>query len=191
MEYRTIRYVLIYLEVSVETGGNKVCRPICQQKQNQFKLLEHVLRSHIYSKVIIIYHFFVFIKIHSKWVHPVLTSFAHCMYQVLVQAPVITCLDCFFQFLEEMQDVMFVCRKRIHYHVSVTWIMATQPFILHSHKKTILPLIIISKPLLKMLNLSCLVIFCLLQAISLLYTIVYTIVFRGIFFFLFVLSTKA
>ena len=33
---------------------------------------------------------------------------------------------------------MFVCRKRICYHVSVTWIMVTQPFILHSHKKTIL-----------------------------------------------------
>ena len=44
----------------------------------------------------------------------------------------------FFQFLEEMWDAMFVCRKRIHYHVNVTWIMVTQPFILHSHKKTIL-----------------------------------------------------
>ena len=44
----------------------------------------------------------------------------------------------FFQFLEEMWDAMFVCRKRIHYHVSVTWIMVTQLFILHSHKKTIL-----------------------------------------------------
>ena len=137
MEYRTIR-CLISLEVSVETGGNKVCHPICQQKQNQFKLLEHVLRIHIYSKVIVICHFFVFIKIHSKWVHPVITSFAYCICQVLVQPPVLTCLDCFSQFLQEMWDVMFVCRKRIHYHVSVTWIMVTQPFILHSHKKTIL-----------------------------------------------------
>ena len=100
------------------------------------------------------------------------------------------------QFLEEMWDAMFVCRKRICYHVSVTWIMVTQPFILHSQKKTILvvkiivifriPLITIFKLLLKMPNLSCLVIFCLLQVISLLYTIV----FRGIFFFLFLLSTK-
>ena len=55
-----------------------------------------------------------------------------------VQAPVLTCLDCFFQFLKEMQDAMFVCRKRIRYHVSVTLIMVTQPFILHSHEKTIL-----------------------------------------------------
>ena len=47
-------------------------------------------------------------------------------------------LDHFFQFLEEMWEAMFVCRKRIHYQVSVTWIMVTQPFILHSHKKTIL-----------------------------------------------------
>ena len=31
-----------------------------------------------------------------------------------------------------------MCRKRIRYQVSVTWIMVTQPFILHSHKKTIL-----------------------------------------------------
>ena len=30
-----------------------------------------------------------------------------------------------------------MCSKRIHYQVTVTWIMATQPFILHSHKKTI------------------------------------------------------
>ena len=44
----------------------------------------------------------------------------------------------FFQFLEEMRDAMFVCRKRTRYHVSVTWIMVTQPFILHSHKKAIL-----------------------------------------------------
>ena len=44
----------------------------------------------------------------------------------------------FLKFLEEMWDAMFMCRKRIRYHVSVTWIMVTQPFILHSHKKTIL-----------------------------------------------------
>ena len=44
----------------------------------------------------------------------------------------------FFQFLREMWDAMFMCRKRIHYHVSVRWIMVPQPFILHSHKKTIL-----------------------------------------------------
>ena len=53
-------------------------------------------------------------------------------------APSAQCLDCFFQFLEETWDVMFLCRKRIRYHVSVTWIMVTQPFILHSHKMTIL-----------------------------------------------------
>ena len=112
----------------------------------------------------------------------VLTSFAHCCScQVLVQCPVPTCLDCFFQFLEEMRDAIFVRRKRTRYHVSVSWIMTTQAFILHSHKKTILvvkiivslqiPPITISKQLLKILNLSCLFIFCLLQAISLLYTI--------------------
>ena len=78
-------------------GTDKVCRPICQQKQNQFELLEHALGSHIYTKVLIVCHFFVFIKIHSKWLHPVLTSFAHCCScQVLVQRPVPTCLDCFF-----------------------------------------------------------------------------------------------
>ena len=118
----------------------KVCCLIYQQKQNQFKLLEHVLGSHI-CKVIIICYFVVFlliIKIHSKWVRPVITSFAHCKCQVLVQALVLTCLGCFFQFLEEMWDAMFMSRKRIHYHVSVTWIMVTQPFILNSHKKTIL-----------------------------------------------------
>ena len=185
------------LKSQLRLGTDKVCRPICQQKQNQFKLLEHVLGSHIYTKVLVVCHFFVFIKIHSKWVHPVLTSFAHCSCQVLVQPPVPTCLDCFFQFLEEMRDAMFVCRKRTRYHVSVTWIMMTQAFILHSHKNTILVVkiivslqnsaITISKQLLKMPNLSCLFIFCLLQAISLLYTIT----FRGIFFFLFVLSTKA
>ena len=126
------------MKSQLRLGTNKVCCPICQQKQNQFKLLEHVLRGHIYTKVLVICHFFVSIKIHSKWVHPVLTSFAHCSCQVLVQPPVPTCLDCFFQFLEEMRDAMFVCRKRMRYHVSVTWIMMTQPFILHSHKKTIL-----------------------------------------------------
>ena len=52
--------------------------------------------------------------------------------------PVLTYLDCFFQFLEEMWDAIFMCRKRIHYHVSVTWIVVPQLFILHSHKKTIL-----------------------------------------------------
>ena len=52
--------------------------------------------------------------------------------------PVLTYLDCYFQFLEEMWDAMFMCRKRIRYHVSVTWIMVPQLFILHSHKKTIL-----------------------------------------------------
>ena len=117
-----------------------VCCHFCQQEQNQFKLLEHVLGSHI-CKVIVICHFFVFlliIKLHSKWVHPVITSFAHFMCQVLVQAPVLTYLDCFFQFLEEMWDAMFMCRKRIRYHVSVTWIMVPQLFFLHSHKKTIL-----------------------------------------------------
>ena len=31
-----------------------------------------------------------------------------------------------------------MCRKRICYQVSVTWIMVTQPFIFHSHKNTIL-----------------------------------------------------
>ena len=77
-------------------------------------------------------------SLHSKWVHPVITSFVHCTCQVLVQAPVLTYLDCCFQFLEEMWDAMFICRKRIHYHVSVTWIMVPQPFILHSHKNTIL-----------------------------------------------------
>ena len=94
---------------------------------------------------------------------------------------VLTCLDCFFQFLEEMWDAMFVCRKRICYHVSVRWIMVTQPFILHSHKKTILVVKIIvifqnsthnylqttSKDA-KSVMLSY---FCLLQVISLLYTI--------------------
>ena len=65
-------------------------------------------------------------------------SFAHFTCQVLVQAPVLTYLDCFFQFLKEMWDAMFVCRKRICYHVTVTWIMVPQLFILHSHKKTIL-----------------------------------------------------
>ena len=117
----------------------KVCHAICQQKQNQFELLEHVLRSHI-CKVIVICHFLVFlliIKIHSKWVHPVITSFAHCMCQVLVQAPVLSCLDCFFSFLRKC-GMLCLCRKRIHYHVSVTWIMVTQPFILHLNKKTIL-----------------------------------------------------
>ena len=125
-----------------------------------------------------------------------LTSFAHCTCQVLVQPPVLTCLDCFLQFLEEMRNVMFVCRKKIHYHVSVIWIMATQPFILHSHKKTILVVKIIvifqnsTHHHLQMISKDAksimLSFFCLLQAISLLYTIV----FRGIFFFLFVLSTK-
>ena len=105
----------------------------------QFELLEHVLGSRIYTKVLVVCHFFVFIKIHSKWLHPVLTSFAHCCScQVLVQRPVPTCLDCFFQFLEEMWDAIFVRRKRTRYHVSVSWIMTTQAFILHSHKKTIL-----------------------------------------------------
>ena len=46
------------------------------------------------------------IKIHSKWVHPVIKSFGHCTCQVLVQAPVLTCLQLFFfQFLKEMRDV--------------------------------------------------------------------------------------
>ena len=88
----------------------------------------------------------------------------------------------FFQFLKEMWDVMFVCRKRIRYHVSVTWIMVTQPFILHSHKKTILVVKIIvifqnsahhylqttSKDA-ESVMLSYFI--CLLQVISLLYTI--------------------
>ena len=65
-------------------------------------------------------------------------SFAHFTCQVLVQAPVLTYLDCFFQFLKEMWDAMFMCRKRICYHVSVRWIMVPQPFILNSHKKIIL-----------------------------------------------------
>ena len=130
-------------------------------------------------------------------VHPVLTSFAHCSCQALVQPPVPTCLDCFFQFLEEMRDAMFVCRKRTRYHVSVTWVMTTQAFILHSHKKTILVVKIIVilqnsahhhlQTTFKDAEFIMLIIFCLLQAISLLYTIT----FRGIFFFLFVLSTKA
>ena len=62
-------------------------------------------------------------------------SFAHFTCQVLVKASVLTYLDC--QFLEEMWDAMFMCRKRICYHVSVRWIMVPQPFLLHSHKKTI------------------------------------------------------
>ena len=33
---------------------------------------------------------------------------------------------------------MFVCSKRICYQVTGTWIIVTQPFILHSHKKTTL-----------------------------------------------------
>ena len=102
--------------------------------------------------------------------------------------PVPTCLDCFFQFLEEMRDAIFVRRKRTRYHVSVSWIMTTQalssiPIKDHTVVKIIVSLqnspITISKQLLKMPNLSCLFIFCLLQAISLLYTIT----FRGIFFF--------
>ena len=103
-----------------------------------------------------------------------------------------------FLFLEEMQDAMFVCRKRIHYHVSVRWIMVTQPFILHSHKKTTLVVKIIvifqnsahhylqttSKDA-KSVMLSYF-----LFITSHFSTLHYTIVFRGIFFFLFLLSTK-
>ena len=107
-------------------------------------------------------------------------------------------MSCFFQFLEEMWDAMFMCRKRIHYHISVTWIMVTQPFILHSHKKIILVVKIIvifqnsahqhlqttSKDA-KSVMLSYF-----LFITSHFSTLHYTIVFRGIFFFLFVLSTK-
>ena len=103
-----------------------------------------------------------------------------------------------FQFLEKMQDVMFVCRKRIRYHVSVTWIMVTQPFILHSHKKTILVIKIIvtfqnsthhylqttSK------DAESVMLSYFLFITSHFSTLHYTIVFRGIFFFLFILSTK-
>ena len=97
VEYRIQNHqiCLIYLEVSVETQGQGMPSYLPAETE----LLEHVLGSHICSKVIVICHFFVFlliIKIHSKWVHPGITSFAHCMCQVLVQAPVLTCLDCFF-----------------------------------------------------------------------------------------------
>ena len=123
VEYETQNHqiCLIYLEVSVETGGNKVCCNICQQKQNQFKLLEHVLRSHI-CKVIVICHFFVFlliIKIHSKWVHPVITSFAHFMCQALVQAPVLTYLDCFFFSFLRKCGMLCSCAEREYIIMSV------------------------------------------------------------------------
>ena len=107
-------------------------------------------------------------------------------------------LACFFQFLEEMWDAMFVCRKKISYHVSVTWIMVTQPFLLHSHKRTILVVKIIvifqnsahhylqttSK------DAESVMFSYFLFITSHFSTLHYTIVFRGIFLFLFILSTK-
>ena len=70
-----------------------------------------------------------------------LLHIAHVKY--LYRPQCLHVLIVFFQFLKEMWDAMFVCRKRICYHVSVTWIMVTQPFILHSHKKAILAVKII------------------------------------------------
>ena len=122
----------------------------------------------------------------------------HIVHVKYLYRPQCSHLDCFLQFLKEMRDVIFVCRKRIRYHVSVTWIMVTQPFILHSHKKTILVVKIIvifqnsihhylqttSKDA-KSVMLSYF-----LFITSHFSTLHYTIVFRGIFFFLFLLSTK-
>ena len=116
---------------------------------------------------------------------PICHHLLHIAHQVLIQPPVVTCLDHFFQFLEEICEAMFVCSKRIYYQVTVTWIIVTQPFILHSHKKTILVVKIIVifqnsahyhlQTTLKIPNLSCLVISFLLQVISLLYLLQYSI----------------
>ena len=64
-----------------------------------------------------------------------LLHIAHVKY---LYSPQWSRLDHFFQFLEEMCKAMFMCSKRICYQVTVTWILVTQPFILHSHRKTIL-----------------------------------------------------
>ena len=120
------------------------------------------------------------------------------MCQILVQAPVLTYLDCFFSVSRGNVDAMFMCRKRKCYHVSVRWIMVPQPFILHSHKKTILVVKIIvifqnsahhylqttSK------DAESVMLSYFLFITSHFSTLHYTIVFRGILFFLFVLSTK-
>ena len=116
------RICLNYLEVSVETG-DPIRSAILSASRNRtnsnfwnmYSGVISILKSS--SSVISLFSS----KSIANRLHPVLTSFAHCYScQVLVQRPVPTCLDCFFQFLEEMRDAIFVRRKRTRYHVSVS-----------------------------------------------------------------------
>ena len=135
MEYRTIRCVYFILKSQLRHRA-KVCHPICQQKQNFWNMYSGVISVKSLSSVISL-----FSCLSSKSIAngSILSSrLLHIACVKYLYRPQWSCLDCFFQFLEELWDAMFVCRKRIRYHVSVTWIMVTQLFILHSHKKNIL-----------------------------------------------------
>ena len=125
MEYRTIRYVLFILKSQLRHRA-KVCHLISQQKQNQFELLEHVLGSHIFKVIVICHSLFSSLSksvANGSILSSHLLYIAHVRYLNRLQCSHV--LIVFFQFLEELREAMFMCRKRICYVVSVPWIMVT------------------------------------------------------------------
>ena len=70
-----------------------------------------------------------------------LLHFAHVKYLYRPQCAHV--LIVFFSFLRKC-GMLCLCAERVCYQLSVTWIMVTQPLILHSHKKTILVVKIIA-----------------------------------------------
>ena len=67
---------------------------------------------------------------------PLLRIAARVKYLYNAQCP--HALIVFFNFWRKCGMLFLCAEKRTRYHVSVSWIMTTQAFILHSHKKTIL-----------------------------------------------------